>query len=217
MKAKAVLWTAVLGSLLAAGCSGRKWTGEGEATKPLPGAAGPGESSAVAWGEAVNSLQAGLEIKGRRFETGAPIDVTVRFRNVGDKALRLFEGDRAESWRVVFTPAGSGAPPRAAWFRPWGKVSRIVSELELAEDEAIVRHRIRGRGWCFPEAKLGWTILGKDVETALNALSPGRYGVTSVYRGYQWRTGNRGWWVGTVTTGPVEIEITAKGAAAAAE
>ncbi len=163
---------------------------------------------AVAWGKAANGLQAGLEIKGRRFEAGEPIDVAFHLRNVGEKWLRLLDVDTASSWRVVFIPEGGGTPTRA--FKLVNTRRRmVITPFAPGKEKVAVREQIGSAGWQFapPEAAgLGWRKAAWS-----KTIRPGRYtltvsyGLTEHIRKYNVRA-----WPGIVTTAPVEIEITEK-------
>ena len=218
MRTKAILCAAVVCSLVAAGCSkSEKKPGEDKLAKPPTGGGGPSEARAVAWGGAVKGLQAGLEIRGRRFEEGAPIEVTIHARNTGEMGLKLFDGGRDSRWRIVFIAKDFATARRAGRFNTWARESRRASYLDLAKsaEKVAVRCSIAGAEWQFADARADDYEAVKRTSTA--TLPPGRYMVAAVYENIAVeRPWPEGTWLGTVTSSAVEIEIAPKGGAGTA-
>ncbi len=166
----------------------------------------------IAWGEAANGLQAGLVVK-HQAGFGAPFGVEIHVRNVGDKALRLYDAGYDSSWRVVFASKGGGMPRRAGRFNIWARQSRAPSYVDLRKGakKVAVRCTFAGSEWLFADARAtGYEAIRR---TSINVLPSGIYTVAASYGNTDERPWSKGCWIGKVTTGPAEIEITAKGAA----
>ncbi|MHC4502478.1 MAG: hypothetical protein ACYTFI_04160 [Planctomycetota bacterium] len=90
MKAKAILCAAVVYSLVAAGCSkSEKKPGGDKPAKPPTGGGGPSEARAVAWGEAVKGLQAGLAVKEVARGPNPRAVLSLHVRNRGQRPVRI--------------------------------------------------------------------------------------------------------------------------------
>jgi RNA polymerase sigma factor (sigma-70 family) len=151
---------------------------------------------------------------GTTFVEGEPISLELHFKNVGENALALFDVEHGSSWSIAFAPDGL-AP---GWSAFWGvKDQRAIDSfvtLDLAKGAQKTASLRLASGWMFRVANPGHG----GIETKpLSALPAGKYTVIASYEHAAAHPQPKPcpYWHGKVATGAVEIEIRAKGAAAA--
>jgi len=211
-----------LAGLLAAGCGDQPAT-----TKPVPPPAPPAPprpqpaSAAVAWGQEVNGVQAGLSAKSNALEASQPIDFVVHVRAVGGKDVQLRDARWQGGWHWIFSPSAGGT----AWSADRLEAdAHLLMNLQLAEGkEQVLPFRFAEPEWRFEDARWDEVPPGPlPADSPFNkmkfaepvkALPPGKYTVTASYEHPEHRGGDCPYWHGQVTTGPVEIEIKPKAAA----
>jgi len=176
-----------------------------EPTTAPVGTATP-ESAEITWGEAVNGLRAGLVTDKRRYRSGEAITLTVQLENVGREQ---FEGHLARlplAWTFSFAPVSGGRPFVFSDGRRFALEETLIVSIAPGTQEAIP--------FLITEQ---WSLRREGQRRKTRALPPGRYTVTCSHAQKKLpkfiKQGSTPWWHGEVTTAPVEIEITAKGAA----
>jgi hypothetical protein len=137
----------------------------------------------IAWGEAVDGLQAGLEMKQRAIALGGPISFIVHVRNLGAKPVTLGDGQAPEKWHSVFTPLGGGTAYESAWIPNPGDRRLMPLTVAPGAEERVALEISAPK------------FVGIKKQGVFSCLPPGRYALTSSYT--------------PVTTGSVEIEIVA--------
>jgi hypothetical protein len=158
----------------------------------------------VSCGQPANGLRARLEVKQTRIIVGQTLrDVAVSLNNVGSEPVR-FAGSptRAAAWSFRFEDV-SGSQP-AVEFRLSGRDDRpaLVQALGAGEGCGFVEDDLDDR-WEAKNAGAPGRVLHPS------ELPPGKYRLTATYRG----GAAAGLWQGSVSTGPVEIEIVGPGKA----
>ncbi len=135
------------------------------------------------------------------FIAGQPIRLELHYRNVGKKDLDIENANWCDlpNWRLKFRPLGGGAP----------LLARCTAKLQHAGQPNILLKKGQQAGRCFVLGKW-WEFQPMVMARSHKTLPPGKYRVTAGYS--QNRKGN--FWQGSITTGPVEIEVKGKGAAA---
>jgi hypothetical protein len=212
-------------------------------------AQGVKNEATVAWGEAVNELQAGLvplagvkDWKGflcpnhtngitdcsmtvetaaskrccrvceapkpvsATFVEGEPMRMELHFRNLAKEARNLWDAGYGQTWIFTFTPKPAG--PTHVFQTVWTPRldSRRASTIQLGSGEQNAVELVPGEeGW-------GFTVVDWPAEHGRRpefpSLSAGTYTVTASYAHPQHAQAKPcPYWHGTVSTGPVEIEI----------
>jgi len=169
------------------------------------GAEGPApRERAVAWGQAVTGVQAGLRPVKVGTEPSEEIEIDVYLRNTGQNAVTLHQaGSRVIGWQVTFTDAT--ATRGTTWLARWTKVPTaalpVTAPVRLARgEEKTVRLRF-DEEWQFVDQTP--RRRGLAVEP-LRALPHGVYEVTAAYT--QGAPADKEWW-GTLIAGPAVIVI----------
>jgi hypothetical protein len=172
------------------------------------GAATPAGAASmpVAWGEAVNGLQAGLEIRKRKLGSSEPIEWVIHVKSTGKNPVTLCDGAFSHTWTVAFSSAGTDAEWRPEWRY---SMERSSVDLTVAAGQTKRLGPISTRNGLFPFEFC-------DVRERAPARKTLDFGVYSVTASYVYNAPEmKRYWHGTVQTGPVEIEITAKDETAA--
>lgn len=150
------------------------------------------------------------------FIEGEPMRMELHFRNLAKEACSLYDVSHGEHWSFTFTQVGSGKVWKTSWSiedeRTMEGIARSTIKLAVGQQNALEmgleRHSL---GLLKPDG-------GQPVN---RTLPPGKYTVTASYAhpGKYAVHGNPDscagheqdkpcpYWRGTVTTGPVEIEI----------
>jgi hypothetical protein len=136
------------------------------------------------------------------FVEGEPMRMELHFKNVGKEACSLLGAREGESWCFTFTPIGGGTP----WVMYFTRES--LRRLKTIEEETV---RLASEGQDAVEHDLaqGWSFVDPQSRQPPNrALPVGKYTVTASYAHPDHAQRKIcTYWHGTVTTGPVEIEI----------
>jgi hypothetical protein len=219
--------------------------------------AGKHPPATIAWGEAVNGVQAGLVplggVKGdgwgegrdlffcpkcanrprkacmdpdsacagricavcqapkpwnATFIEGEPMGMELHFRNLAKEVRSLYDAGYGQHWRFTFAPRPAGPAPvfKTVWTPR--KDARELATIELRGIGQMALELEPGEdGWGFhdPHSK----------QPEFRSLPAGKYTVTATYAHPEHEQAKPcPYWHGTVTTGPVEIEIKADDAAA---
>lgn len=164
---------------------------------------GPREKvPAVVWGRLVDdSLQTGLSCERKSYEAGEHMELTVHVRNAGRKVSRaVADPEDPNFWkncRPTFSPAGGGTPIVATRIGEVGESYKIRDVRFAVDERRATSLSIKKGRWNFRKLTRSRPRPGRG--KSLYELPPGKYFLTVK--------------VGGVTSGGVEIEITAKGEA----
>ncbi len=153
----------------------------------------------VAWGEAVNGLQAGLAAPQSRFRADEKIRLVLHLKNAGDWPLKVYDNEHVplETWQWTLTPAGGG--PGFGTVFPSATLRdslAIRPTIELDPGGATQRKFPFFFGFVPREGGGG----------PLDKLPAGRYTVAGRF---SWDRAGDDLWRGVVSTGAVEIEVAA--------
>jgi hypothetical protein len=197
---------------------------EKETVAEVIGAEAPEAAGDVSWGQAVNGLQAGLSLKQTKFDVGKTMKFDVRLKNVGATELLLAEPNDSlrGKYKVIFLPRNDKELPRVARYTGPLPPDRALRLQLLPGREERYSFEVAGdsqTGWAFEDARSLLYDLGVwkgekslyRLASPVKALPVGAYTMRIFYSNADNPVGKT--WVGTVSTGPVEIEIVEPGSA----
>jgi biopolymer transport protein ExbD/predicted Ser/Thr protein kinase len=192
-------------------------------TAPMPQTYSPVTASVVSepdisWGQPVNGLQLGLEIKQNRIEAGKPVDITLHLRNTGEKDVTIAAVGRPVQEDAMADlknlPMSSGS---YGWeYVLIGNEPSVggLAHLEPAEAQELTMRKGETR-------KLALNLGGRERLKGLfggeeKLPSSGKFRFALHYN-HETHHGSAGcpYWHGKITTGEVEIEIVEPGKASA--
>jgi RNA polymerase sigma factor (sigma-70 family) len=129
------------------------------------------------------------------FIEGEPMRMELHFRNLAKEKRSLFDAGHGAPWRFTLLPIGGGKPWQASYADRKDSRRASTIQIDVGElNEAAVELALD------PE----WRFLDpQGRESVTKRMPPGKYTVTASYALPELRD----YWHGTVTTGPVEIEI----------
>jgi hypothetical protein len=114
-----------------------------------------GSETAIAWGDPVNGLQAGLEVVPSRIEPGEPIRLSLHLRNAGTTPFRVFRGEEC-------------LHKLAASTQVTGPGDKVI-KAEKGDTKASVAYRDRGEAdW--PILKSGESVGPLEILVLTSAL-----------------------------------------------
>ncbi|HOX06140.1 MAG TPA: FecR domain-containing protein [Planctomycetota bacterium] len=174
----------------------------------------------VSWGQAENGLQAGLSARQTQFEAGKPMEFTAHYRNAGKDPVVFYRSGRISveadfDWLVVMKPKAGGTPHVPAWEGYAMKALSFSFEPFGAGEQRSFVLRFGKRGFC-PAKDQAMERAQHHAADRFDKAVPlpvGTYLVTATFRGHcDLGPGEKipaNFWRGSITTGPVEIEVVA--------
>jgi hypothetical protein len=139
------------------------------------------------------------------FIAGEPMRMELHFRNLAKEVVNLYDARHGGHWQFIFTPVGGGAPWQAGWaIKDRRRAESFAqSTIQLAAGQQNAVELDLGPGWMFSDP------LGRQPD--IRSLPVGKYTMTATYAHPEHEQAKPcPYWHGTVTTGPVEIEIRQK-------
>lgn len=141
------------------------------------------------------------------FAADEPLKFTVQFKNVGQKAFSLVDADYFWGWAMRLEDVSRGGP--------WGVHKLFKDEREVAKSRTLQPGEsldvpvelVGGDGRC----EFAWEGEQSKPVAALKQLKPGKYKLTiavSLAESPASREIIPAYWTGTITSEPVELEIT---------
>jgi hypothetical protein len=137
------------------------------------------------------------------FIEGEPMRMELHVRNLAKEERSLYDALHGGKWDFIFTPVGGGAPLEAYWGVEDARKQESIVFIRLSVGEQNAVELELGEKWDFRDPK--------GARRVPRTLPPGKYTVTASYAHREHEQAKPcPYWHGTVTTGPVEIEIRQK-------
>jgi hypothetical protein len=147
---------------------------------------------------------------GATFAEGDPLPFEVHLKNAGVANFKLYDVGFQAHWRFLFTPKDGGGPWTVRCTAEFKRGELLHVELANGRQAAFAVE-FGNAIWSFEEGREGSRTSSPG---QVKHLPPGSYTVTASYEHAEHaQFAKCPFWHGKVTTGPLEIEIKAKGAA----
>jgi hypothetical protein len=139
------------------------------------------------------------------FVAGKPMRMELHVRNLAKEARSVYDASHGGHWSFTFTQVGGGKVWKTSWSREDERtmegIARSTIKLAVGQQNAVEMDLERH--------SLGLLNLDGG-QPAIRSLPPGKYTVTAAYAHPEHAQRKIcDYWHGTVTTGPVAIEIKA--------
>jgi hypothetical protein len=139
------------------------------------------------------------------FVEGKPMRMELHVRNLAKEARSVYDASHGGHWSFTFTQVGGGKVWKTSWSREDERtmegIARSTIKLAVGQQNAVEMDLERH--------SLGLLNLDGG-QPAIRSLPPGKYTVTAAYAHPEHAQRKIcDYWHGTVTTGPVAIEIKA--------
>jgi hypothetical protein len=140
---------------------------------------------------------------GATFAEGQPMRMELHVRNLAKEARSVYDASHGGHWSFTFTQVGGGKVWKTSWSiedeRTMEGIARSTIKLAVGQQNAVEMDLERH--------SLGLLNLDGG-QPAIRSLPPGKYTVTAAYAHPEHAQRKIcDYWHGTVTTGPVAIEI----------